>query len=283
VLPGTDKVKVLRDSKPPASVHQVRQFLGLCNFFRQHIKQFALKLHPLTALTRKDSPWKGGTLPPEALKSFTELKSCLTSKPIVSFPRKDLQYALITDAATGDDQHPGGMGAILTQVDKHGKFYVIAYASKKIEKHEKNYTPFLLEMYAAVWGMEHFSHHLRGKRFLLFTDHKPLEKLGKVHTKTLYRIQEAMLNYDFEIHYRKGEEMPADYLSRNVLSISDDIDNISVQQGKDDQLSCIINFLKTGKIPTTKEGKILITRYANRCFLEDDLLWIRVFDPVIGH
>jgi hypothetical protein len=79
------------------------------------------------------------------------LKTCLTSKPVVSFPRKHLQYAHITDAATGDDQHPGGMGAILTQVDKDGKFYVIAYASKKIEKHEKNYTPFLLEMYAAVW------------------------------------------------------------------------------------------------------------------------------------
>jgi hypothetical protein len=192
-------------------------------------------------------------------------------------------YSLITDAATGDEQHPGGMGAILTQVDKNGKFYVIAYASKKIEKHEKNYTPFLLEMYAAVWGMEHFSHHLRGKRFLLFTDHKPMEKLGKVHTKTLYRIQEAMLNNDFEIHYRKGEEMPADYLSRNVLSISDDIDNIGSQQGKDEQLSTIIDFLKTGKIPTTKEGKILITRYANHCFLEDNLLWICFFDPVIGH
>jgi predicted HD phosphohydrolase len=75
------------------------------------------------------------------------------------------------------------MGAILTQIDKEGKFYVISYASRKLVKHEVNYTPFLLEMHAAVWGMEHFSHHLKGKRFLLFTDHKPLEKLGKVHTK----------------------------------------------------------------------------------------------------
>jgi hypothetical protein len=106
-------------------------------------------------------------------------------------------------------------------------------------------------------AMEHFSHHLRGKRFLLFTDHKPLEKLGKVHTKTLYRIQEAMLQYDFEIHYRKGEEMPADYLSRNILSINDDLDNKGLQQEKDEQLSTIIRFLKTGKLPNNKEGKYL--------------------------
>jgi hypothetical protein len=60
-----------------------------------------------------------------------------------------------------------------------------------------------------------------------------LEKLGKVHTKTLYRIQEAMVHYDFEIHYRKGEEMPADYLSRNILSINDDLDDIGTLQEKD--------------------------------------------------
>lgn len=283
ILPGTDKTQAVRDTKPPTTVHQVRQFLGLCNFFRQHIKQFALRSHPLTSLTRKDSPWKSGPLPADALKAFNELKTCLTSKPIVSFPKRHLQYALITDAATGDDTHPGGMGAILTQVDKEGKFYVIAYASKKIEKHEKNYTPFLLEMYAAVWGMEHFSHHLRGKRFLLFTDHKPLEKLGKVHTKTLYRIQEAMLNYDFEIHYRKGDDMPADYLSRNILSLQDDLDRICQEQRNDPQLGIIITYLEQGKMPINKEGKILITKYANRCFLENDLLWIRFFDPIVGH
>jgi len=75
-------------------------------------------------------------------------------------------------------------------------------------------------MHAAVWGMERFSHYLKGWRFILFTDHKPLEKLGKVHTRTLHRIQEAMLECDFEIQYKKGSEMPADYLSRNISSIN---------------------------------------------------------------
>ena len=42
-------------------------------------------------------------------------------------------------------------------------------------------TPYLLEMDAAVWAMKHFETHL-GKHFVLFTDHKPLETLGKVHT-----------------------------------------------------------------------------------------------------
>jgi len=122
------------------------------------------------------------------------------------------------------------MGAILTQVDPTAKFNVIAYASRKLINHELNYTPFLLEMHAAVWGIDHFYHHLRGRRFLLFTDHKPLEKLGSVHTRTLHRIQEAMMEFDFEIHYKKGEEMPADFLSRNVCSLTDELSNDNIRR-----------------------------------------------------
>jgi hypothetical protein len=73
-------------------------------------------------------------------------------------------------------------------------------------------------MQAAIWGMEHFETYLRGQKFTLYTDHRPLEKLGKVHTKTLNRLQEAMNTFDFEIMYKKGSEMPADYLSRNLVS-----------------------------------------------------------------
>jgi hypothetical protein len=42
-----------------------------------------------------------------------------------------------------------------------------------------------------------------------FTDHKPLEKLGKVHTKTLNRLQKMMNQFSFEIIYKQGTEMPA--------------------------------------------------------------------------
>jgi len=284
VLPGTDKTAVIKSAAPPDNVQRVRQFLGLCNFFRNHIRDFATRSHPLTVLTRKDCPWKGGPLPDDALKAFNELKSALTSSPIIAFPRKDRQYALITDAATGDSNNPGGMGAILTQIDQDGKFYVIAYASRKLVKHELNYTPFLLEMHAAVWGMEHFSHHLKGKRFLLFTDHKPLEKLGKVHTKTLYRIQEAMMEYDFEIFYKKGEEMPADFLSRNICSLSPELslENVGRLQKQDIQLSVIINYLRNGTLPKSNADRQLIAKYGSRCFLDNDVLWIRFYRPEIG-
>ena len=118
IKPRIDKLKAVALAVPPNSVREVRQFLGLCNFFRTHVKNFAQVSAPLTALTRKGSPWKAGDLPSDALKSFRELQSCLVSKPVMAYPRRNRQYALITDASIGDEKKAGGLGAILTQIDE---------------------------------------------------------------------------------------------------------------------------------------------------------------------
>jgi hypothetical protein len=136
------------------------------------------------------------------------------------------------------------------QIDKTGQHGVIAYASRKLQKHECNYTPFLLEMQAAIWGMDHFSTYLRGRKFTLITDHRPLEKLGKVHTKTLNRLQEIMNTYDFDIVYKKGSEMPADYLSCNlVAAISWDAAELQQAQNADPLLKALKNFLLNKELP----------------------------------
>jgi hypothetical protein len=135
IIPGSDKLKAVAAAAPPSNVHEIRQFLGLCNFFRTHVRNFAQISRHLTALTRKDSEWKKGPLPPAALQAFRELQTCLCSEPIVDYPRRDRPYALIVDAALGDDAHPGGLGAILSQLNSAGEHCVIAYASRKLQKH----------------------------------------------------------------------------------------------------------------------------------------------------
>jgi hypothetical protein len=150
IKPGTDKLKAVKNAPLPSNVHEVRQFLGLCNFFRGHVRNFAQLTSPLTALTKKECPWKGGQLPPDALQAFLELQTYLCSEPIVDYPHSNRPYALIVNASLGDDKKPGGLGAILTQMNSNGQHCVIAYASRKLQKHECNYTPFLLEMQAAI-------------------------------------------------------------------------------------------------------------------------------------
>jgi hypothetical protein len=61
----------------------------------------------------------------------------------------------------------------------------------------------LLEMNAVVWAMEYYLEHLRQRRFILYTYYKPLESLGALHTKTINRLQLAMMDFDFKIRYKK--------------------------------------------------------------------------------
>ncbi len=129
IKPGKNKLKAIETARAPADVKTIRSFVGLCNLFRTHIKNFAIIAAPLLKLTRKDSGYKGGPLPEAAMAAFINLRKQLISKPVMAFPRLDRQYALITDAATGTADTPGGLGAILTQVDKDGKFYAISFAS----------------------------------------------------------------------------------------------------------------------------------------------------------
>jgi len=176
IKPGKDKLKAIKTAQPPTDMKAVRSFIGLCNFFRTNIKNFATVSAPLTKLTRKDSGYNGGPLPKEALNAFLELKKRLITDPVVAYPRSDRRYVLITDASTGTDKIVGGFGAILTQVDEKGNYHVIAYGSRQLRDHELNYSPYLAEMAAANWGMEYFDNYLRGKHV-----HRP-QTAGKIES-----------------------------------------------------------------------------------------------------
>ena len=126
--------------------------------------------------------------------------------------------------------------------------------------------------------MEHFHTYLRGRHFTLFTDHKPLEKLGKVHNKTLNRLQEIMNTYDFKIIYKKGSEMPADFLSRNVIgAISLENQNLAHLQQQDPFLMKLRQFLLHKMLP--EEDAKLIMQLANDVFIENDVLLRRIKIP----
>jgi len=288
IKPGRDKLRAIKAAQPPTDMKAVRSFIELCNFFRTHIKNFATVSALLTKLTRKDSSYNGGPLPKEALNTFIELKKRLMTNPVVAYPRSDRKYVLFTDASTGTDKIVGGFGAILTQVDEKGQYHVIAYGSRQLRDHELNCSPYLSEMAAANWGMEYFDNYLRGKAFLLYKDHKPLEKLSHLHTKTMIQLQENMLTYDFQIQYKKGAPLPADFLSRDVVKGLNDVVNsidpfgpdLQELQKSDKKLIKINVFQKEGKWPlnTTKAEIKLLLPLTNSLFLDSKAVRIRLTD-----
>jgi Integrase zinc binding domain/RNase H-like domain found in reverse transcriptase len=151
----------------------------------------------------------------------------------------------------------------------------------------------LLEAAAAVWGMETFNEYLRGKQFILFTDHKPLEKLRPLHTKTPNRLQTALLEHNFVVQYKKGTNMPTDYLSRlpslpvsaieqpQVSAFDPFTPDLQLLQRQDNKLQAIFNFLKNGTWydSISKQTIRMLAAIAPKVFFDKNkLAWIRLED-----
>ena len=104
----------------PQSPREVQQFLGLASYYRCFVKNFAEVAKPLYWLLEKSRAFHWTR---ECQVAFTELKSRLTSAPILAFPDFSKPFILDTDASDS------GIGAVLSQHDEDGSERVIAYAS----------------------------------------------------------------------------------------------------------------------------------------------------------
>ena len=95
---------------------------------------------PLTALTKKKSKFEWTET---CDKSFQELKDRLTSAPVLTLPTSGENYTVYCDASWV------GLGCVLMQAGK-----VIAYASRQLKVHEKNYPTHDLELAAVVFALK---------------------------------------------------------------------------------------------------------------------------------
>jgi hypothetical protein len=72
-------------------------------------------------------------------------------------PQADRNYLLITNTFTPTTNISGGLCATLAQKDEKGEKHIILHASRQLKENEKNYSHYLLEAAAAVWGMDNFN------------------------------------------------------------------------------------------------------------------------------
>jgi Reverse transcriptase (RNA-dependent DNA polymerase)/RNase H-like domain found in reverse transcriptase len=205
IKPGKAKLKAIKNAAPPNDIKGIQSFMGLCNFFRHHIQDFAIIAAPLFKLTRQDSGYQSRSLPDSALEAFKTLQNQLSKQPALAFPRTDWDYLLITEAHLPDQDSPGGLCANLAQRNDKGKIQIISHASRQLKENEKNYMKFLLETAAAAWGMD----NLNGSRFTLYRDTTTETMLGTTQVKTLNCLQTTMNDHDFEIKDRRKSDLPS--------------------------------------------------------------------------
>ncbi|GJT37378.1 putative reverse transcriptase domain-containing protein [Tanacetum coccineum] len=117
---------------PPKTPTEIRSFLGLAGYYRRFIANFLKIATPLTLLTQKNQKFKWGD---EQENAFQTLKDILCDAPILALPEGTDDFVVYCDASNQ------GFGCVLMQRNK-----VIAYASRQLKIHEKNYTTHDLEL-----------------------------------------------------------------------------------------------------------------------------------------
>ena len=156
ITPSRDNLEKVRNTPRPTTKKQVRSFLGLVGYYRDHIPAFAEISAPLTDL-------KKGKAEHIQWSEAQERAYSLLQEPVLKLPDLSKPFVLRTDASGV------GVAAVLLQ-ENDGKLYPVGYASKKLNLTEARYPIIEKECLAVVWGIKRFKFYLAGRRFTLQTD-----------------------------------------------------------------------------------------------------------------
>ncbi|GKD33178.1 putative reverse transcriptase domain-containing protein [Tanacetum coccineum] len=183
----------------------MQNILSFVGYYRRFIEGFSKIAKPITKLTQKNVKFDWSEKEEAA---FQLLKRKLCSAPILALPEGSENFMVYCDASRK------GLGAVLLQREKF-----IAYASRQLKIHEKNYTTHDLELGAVVFALKMWRHYLYGTKCVVFTDHKSLQHIldQKELNMRQRRRLELLSDYDYEIRYHPGKaNVVADALSRKL-------------------------------------------------------------------
>ncbi len=134
------------------------------------------------------------------------------NEPILKYPDFQKKFTVTTDASNF------ALGAILSQ-----EGHPIYYASRTLNNHEQKYSTIEKELLAVVWATKNFGPYIFGRKFIIETDHRPLQWLFSVKepNSKLVRWRLKLSEFDYEIIYKKGRlNGNADDLSRIEINVA---------------------------------------------------------------
>ncbi|CAK1587301.1 unnamed protein product [Parnassius mnemosyne] len=289
-----EKVSAILNYPRPNTYTELKRFLGLASWYRRFVENFAIVAAPLHDLIKGLKKGQKIKWDAEAESAFIDLKTSLTSTPVLSCPDFNLEFIIQCDASNK------GTGAVLFQT-RDGIERPVAYSSRKFSERETKYSTSERELLSVIHAVEQFRPYIEGTHFKVITDHSALQWLYKnkdPHGR-LARWAMRLQQFDFEVIYRKGKDnIVPDALSRaipdkeiNIIDIKpDDKDDwynsiekeITEGKGRDDWIlnqGILWKYLRLKQFPDEKDSwKIAIPEKLRRQIL------IECHDsPTAGH
>jgi hypothetical protein len=210
VKPREAKIQSIVSYPVPTTRKELMRFLGMAGYYRKFCSNFSDIVIPLTNLLGKQATFCWST---SCQQAFERVKAILMNSPVLSAPDFEKPFKLAVDASDL------GVGAVMFQEDTQGIEHPICFFSKKLNKHQKNYSTIEKETLALILALQHFEVYVSSGPFPveIFTDHNPLTFLSKMknHNQRLLRWSLFLQEYNLEIRHIRGKEnVVADALSR---------------------------------------------------------------------
>lgn len=204
-------VQAVQDYPTPLDRSQLQRYLGMVNFYRRFIPSAAKILLPLTNSLR-GTPSLPFVWTPEMDRAFVLSKQALSSAALLVHPCSSATISLAVDASADH------IGAVLQQFQS-GVWAPLSFFSKKLSPSEVRYSTFDRELLAAFSAIRHFRFYLEGRKFQLWTDHKPLcsalSRLSPPWTSRQQRQLSFIAEFTSDLRYVPGpQNIVADAMSR---------------------------------------------------------------------
>lgn len=226
IKPNPGKIECIERYPHPKNRLEVQRFLGMMNYYRRFIKDFAGIAKPLSKLT---SPLVEFIWNDACREAFEALKHQLITHVTLKIPDFSQPFIISTDASSV------ACGATLSQGDIQSD-RPIAFFSKAMSSAQQKLPAIQQEILAMIEGINAFRPYLHGRPFIVVTDHEPLKYLFNLKNKnsSLHKYRLELADLDFKIVYRPGRlNNVADALSR--IDISEAKSLKEILSGKDDE------------------------------------------------
>jgi hypothetical protein len=206
------RVQGLLDMKKPETANQLRSLCGLANYFRPFLPKLSIIMKPLTEkYCGKVLVWND-----RMSAAFDELMSAVRNMEMLHFLDESKEIFIRSDASND------GVGAIVFQREilDNGviKEKPVAIMSKAFNETERKWSTYEQEAYAVYHAIIKFQHILKGRKFIVETDHRNLKFMGSSETPKVVRWRLRLLEFDFMVEHIPGKEnVVADALSRCLM------------------------------------------------------------------
>ena len=239
ISPLQSKCDAIMQFPKPSTQRQLKEFLGMLNYYIRFIPHCSLLLRPLYSMIKPCKRGQSITLEwtKETEAAFLSAKQTLSEATTLCFPTPDAETSIVTDASNT------GVGAVLQQL-VGGCWKPIAFFSKKFNSAESKYSAYDKELLAIYKAVKRFRYFVEGRRFHIYTDHKPLTtifiKNKDTYTPRQLRCMDYISQFSTDVRHIKGiDNAPADALSRNISVVSSsaiDYAAIAADQEDDEEL-----------------------------------------------